>query len=97
MEVSIKAYFSKWLKVKIEYKTEAVALAAVKKDGYALQYVKEQTEAVVLAAVNCNGDALRYVNGVFFEGLEAEPIKKKITLLDVAKALNCSVEEIEIV
>ena len=37
------------------------ALAAVSRNGYALQYVKDQTEAVALAAVQDDGDALRYV------------------------------------
>ena len=38
-----------------------VALEAVKQNGYALQYVKDQTEAVALEAVKQNGYALRYV------------------------------------
>jgi hypothetical protein len=33
----------------------------VKRNGYALQYVKEQTEAICQEAVKRNGDALRYV------------------------------------
>jgi len=37
------------------------ALAAVKCNGDALQYVKDQSEAVCLAAVKQNGHALRYV------------------------------------
>ena len=39
------------------------AIAAVKRDGYTLQYVPDElkTEAVVLAAVESNGYALRYV------------------------------------
>jgi len=43
------------------------ALAAVKQDGYALQYVKKQSEAVCLEAVKQNGDALRYVDKNIFE------------------------------
>ena len=39
---------------------EAV-LEAVKRNGYALRYVKDQTEAVCLEAVKEDGDALRYV------------------------------------
>ena len=38
-----------------------VALEAVKRNGDALQYVKDQTEAVALEAVKRNGYALRYV------------------------------------
>jgi hypothetical protein len=45
----------------IEYPTEAEALAAVQRDGCALQYVREQTEAICLAAVQQDGYALRYV------------------------------------
>ena len=39
------------------------AIAAVKRDGYAMQYVPDElkTEAVVLAAVESDGYALRYV------------------------------------
>ena len=39
------------------------AIAAVKQDGYALQYVPDElkTEAVVLAAVERDGYALQYV------------------------------------
>ena len=44
------------------------ALEAVKCNGYALQYVKEQTEAVCLEAVKRNGYALRYVDkNIFFK------------------------------
>ena len=49
-----REFFHKW-------STEAVCLEAVKNDGYALRYVKEQTEAVCLEAVKRNGDALQYV------------------------------------
>ena len=38
-----------------------VCLAAVKQDGYALKYVKEQTPEICMAAVQENGWALRYV------------------------------------
>ncbi len=38
------------------------ALEAVKEDGFALLYVKEQTEAICLEAVKKNGYALQYVN-----------------------------------
>ena len=37
------------------------ALAKVKQDGYALQYVKKQTKAICLAAVKQDGCVLRYV------------------------------------
>jgi hypothetical protein len=37
------------------------ALEAVKEDGYALKYVKEQTPEICLTAVKQNGYALQYV------------------------------------
>ena len=37
------------------------ALEAVKKNGYALQYVKDQTKDICLEAVKRNGYALRHV------------------------------------
>jgi hypothetical protein len=36
-------------------------LSAVKLNGFALEYVKEQTEEICLAAVNKNGRALQYI------------------------------------
>jgi hypothetical protein len=39
----------------------AKALRAVKRNGYALQYVANQTEAICLEAVKQDGYALRYV------------------------------------
>ena len=41
---------------------EKYCLRAVKEDGDALRYVKEQTPELCLEAVKDNGDALRYVN-----------------------------------
>ena len=48
----------------VEFKgilTISAALEAVKQDGHALRYVKDQTEAVALEAVKRNGLALQYV------------------------------------
>ena len=39
----------------------ADALKAVERNGYALQYVKDQTPDICLKAVEVDGDALRYV------------------------------------
>ena len=39
----------------------ADAMKAVERDGYALQYVKDQTPDLCLKAVKQNGDALKYV------------------------------------
>ena len=49
-------------------------LEAVKKNGNALMYVKEQTKDICLAAVKENGNALMYVNKKTFEkkGKEAD-------------------------
>jgi hypothetical protein len=44
-----------------KYFTEKESLAAVKQDGDALQYVKQQTESICLAAVKENSYALQYV------------------------------------
>ena len=44
----------------IEYKGKE-ALEAVKRNGDALRYVKEQTEEICLEAVRRNGDALEFV------------------------------------
>ena len=41
--------------------TGDAALAAVKQNGYALQYVQAQTEEICLAAVKQDGYALKYV------------------------------------
>ena len=37
------------------------AIKAVKQDGYALRYVRDQIEAICIAAVKQDGNALRYV------------------------------------
>ena len=44
-----------------DYENYEECLAAVKQNGYTLQYVKEQTEEICLAAVKRNGYALQYV------------------------------------
>ena len=41
--------------------TAELALEAVKQDGHALRYVKDQTEAVALEAVKQDGYALQFV------------------------------------
>ncbi len=40
-ELKLTAYFNKWLKVRVEYKSEKETLKAVEQDGYALRYVKD--------------------------------------------------------
>ena len=44
-----------------KYFNEEKALDAVERNGFALQYVKEQTLEICLEAVKQNGDALQYV------------------------------------
>lgn len=52
---------------------EAEALAAVRQDGYALQYVQAQTEPVCLAAVKQYGHALQFVRDEkLFEAIAKE-------------------------
>ena len=38
------------------------AMKAVKQDGYALQFVKDQTEAICIEAVKQDGRALQFVD-----------------------------------
>lgn len=68
MEGKLRIYLKDWLKIRVEFKTEKEALEAVKNNGDALRYVKDQTEAVCMEAVKNNGNALQYVNSSFFEG-----------------------------
>ena len=57
----------------ISYTSVEESLEAVKRNGDALQYVKEQTEQVCLEAVKEEGDALKYVNKkVFIQSIKAE-------------------------
>ena len=44
-----------------QYSDNKYCLEAVKQDGYALSYVKDQTKEICLEAVKRNGYALRYV------------------------------------
>ena len=45
----------------IDNQYKEVCLEAVKQNGEALEYVKEQTPEICIAAVKQNGDALQYV------------------------------------
>ena len=47
--------------IKFDYDNPEECLAAVRQDGYALAFVKEQTKEICLEAVKQNGYALRYV------------------------------------
>jgi hypothetical protein len=59
-----QAYYEDW--------SEEEALAAVKQDSFALQYVQNQTDAICLEAVKQNGFALQYVQNQIFKGLNFE-------------------------
>ena len=63
------------------------ALEAVKKNGYALQYVKDQTEAICLEAVKQNGHALQFVN----EDIFTEKAKE-LTIKEIEDLLGYSVK-----
>ena len=85
-----REFFQKW-------STEAVCLEAVKNDGNALQYVKEQTEAVCLEAVKRNGDALRYVKEQT-EAVCLEAVKRNgyaLQYVAVIDILEICIKEVE--
>ena len=52
--------------------TKEEALEAVKQNGDALRYVKEQTSDICLEAVKLDGDALRYVSKEVFVSVKSE-------------------------
>lgn len=61
-------YYERWKQLTPKKNlTGAAALAAVKQNWYALQYVAAQTEAVCLAAVKRDWLALRHVAERMFE------------------------------
>ena len=62
MELTIKVMYEQWQKLWERADLSGnKALEAVKADGDALSYVKEQTAEICLEAVKAGGDALRYV------------------------------------
>lgn len=50
------------MELSIENQTPEICLAAVKKNYYALKFVKKQTEEICLAAVMKNINSKRFVN-----------------------------------
>ena len=67
------------------------ALAAVKQNGYALQYVSEQTEEICLAAVKQDGYALQYVSETIMQSLQETEIEidgKKFSKSTIKEALK---------
>ena len=65
------------------------SLEAVKQNGDALQYVKEQSEAICLEAVKQNGYALKYVKEEQFI------IVKELTLKEISELLGYDVKIIK--
>jgi hypothetical protein len=45
----------------VPYQTHEICLAAVKQDGLAIRYVKDQTRELCLAAVTQDGEALEFI------------------------------------
>ena len=68
------------------------AMQAVKQNGYALQYVKEQTLELCMQAVKQDGYALRYVNSNMFKQEVTE-----ITLGEIAEKFGVDVADIKII
>jgi hypothetical protein len=68
-------------------------MAAVNKDGNALQFVPESkmTESVIMAALNQNGDALMFVPEDFFSTIPLE-----LTLAEIASKFGVDVSKIKI-
>ena len=64
------------------------ALEAVKQDGNALQYVKEQTPEICLEAVKQYGYALRFVNEDMFEEEDIVIDGKKFSKGTIKEALK---------
>ena len=88
---TINDYKKDWDKLSVKCNLSGEeALEAVKKNGDALRYVKEQTEAICLEAVKKNGYALRYVKEqIFKEELEMVLIGGlKFSKATIAEALR---------
>jgi len=61
-KTELLVYLDQWKSLSVKKTlTGKDALEAVKRNGYALMYVKEQSAEVCLEAVKRNGDALMYV------------------------------------
>ena len=69
------------------------AIEAVKENGYALQYVKEQSEAVCLAAVKEDGHALQYV--IDIELFKSISIKLGMTDVADVRVCQCCGQEVK--
>ena len=74
------------------WSNEKHCLEAVKRNGYSLQYVKDQSEAVCLEAVKQDGYSLRYVKdqteavcleAVKQDGYSLQYVKEKKTFIKI--------------
>jgi len=57
--------------------SEAVQMAAVKKNGYAIEYIKNPSEAVQLAAVKQNGYAIQFIKN------PSEAVEARMRLFEI--------------
>ena len=84
---SLGQYYEKYKKLGFKYNLSGEeALEAVKKNGFALQYVKTQTPEICLEAIRQNGLALQYVNEDMFSSA------KELTVSEIEKLLGYSVK-----
>ena len=70
--------------------TEIESLEAVKQDGYALRYVREQTEAICLEAVRQDGNNLQYVT-IVFDSADV----KELTMLQIEERLGYAIKVVK--
>ena len=68
IKLTLKVMYANWKELTMKATLSGMeALEAVKRNGYALSYVKEQTPEVCLEAVKNDGYALRYVKEHVFK------------------------------
>lgn len=72
---------------KKKWNDEKFCLEAVKQDGLALQYVKNQTEKICLEAVKENGDALEFVKNQTLQ-ICGEDVNRSLWANSFIKDLN---------
>ena len=67
-KITLTVYRAQWEKLSVKKNLVGKeAIEAVKRNGDALMYVKDQTQEVCIEAVKRNGYALRYVQEELFE------------------------------
>ena len=93
---------------KFEKRSKKEYLEAVKQNGFALRYVKEQDKEICLEAVKQDGHALEYVEDYYEEILELKSLYmnayietfkeenvKEITIEELEKQYGCKVKIIK--